>query len=231
MNRLLEEIRSIEFTQIHYDEQRKDYFGYSKGHIPILISAPHGVKHYRKSGGEGYWKDEDAYTSSLAIKLGQLTGAHVLFARYKTKEDANSDSVSRYKEFLRKTVRDHTIKFVMDLHGACASRPFKIDIGIMSDTPDGCSCPSLKPIVEKAFRDFEEQVFNKEFAANNCGTITSFARNDLGIEAAQFEINARYRIVQSRSNPTMRANEHDVLDMIARLERLILDIDASLRQK
>ncbi len=106
-----------------------------------------------------------------------------------------------------------------------ASQPFKIDVGTITDFPEECSCPTFRPIIEKALQGFEEHAFNKHFAAGGCGTITSFARNDLGIEAAQFEINARYRIVQSRSNPAIRAREQDVLDMIARLQRMILDIN------
>src|SRR5512136_554423 len=91
MNNLLEEIKKIEFSMIKCDEQSADYYRYIGGQIPILISAPHGAKHYRTHEGGGYWKKEDAYTSSLAIKLGQLTGAHVIYAKYKAVEDPNSD--------------------------------------------------------------------------------------------------------------------------------------------
>jgi len=228
MTNLLKEIKKIEFTVIRCDEQRADYYRYIEGRIPILISAPHGAKHYHAREGEGYWKKEDAYTSSLAIKLGQLTGAHVLYAKYKAGEDPNSDTRSAYKDFLKSVVREHGIKFVIDLHGASGSQPFKIDVGTMSDAMSESSCPTLRPIIQKAFQGFEEQPFNKRFAAGGCGTITTFVRNDLGIEAAQFEINARYRIVESRSNPSLKAREEDVLDMVGRLERMILDINESL---
>jgi N-formylglutamate amidohydrolase len=228
MNELLREIRNIELTEIKCDEQRADYYRYVEGRIPILISAPHGAKHYRRVDGEGYWKKEDAYTSSLAIKLGQLTGAHVLYAKYKAEEDPNSDAVSGYKNFLRKAVTEHGIKFVIDLHGACGSQPFKVDVGTMNDTPEECSCPSYRRIIQGAFQGFEERTFNKYFTAGGCGTITSFARKDLGIEAAQIEINARYRIVESRSNPSLKAREQDVLDMVGRLERMIIDINESI---
>lgn len=228
MTNLFEEIKKIEFTVIRCDEQNADYFRYVGGRIPILISAPHGAKHYRKRDGGGYWKKEDAYTSSLAIKLGQLTGAHVMYAKYKAGEDPNSDARSAYKDFLKSVVKERGIKFVVDLHGACGSQPFKIDVGTVSDAPGESSCPTFRPIIQKAFQGFEEHVFNKHFAAGGSGTITSFARNDLGIEAAQFEINARYRIVESRSSPGLRASEQDVLDMIGRLERMILDVNESI---
>jgi hypothetical protein len=231
MTNLLEEIKKIEFTVIRCDEQSADYFRYIGGQIPILISAPHGAKHYRKHDGKGYWKKEDAYTSSLAIKLGQLTGAHVMYAKYKAGEDPNSDARSAYKDFLKKVVIEHDIKFILDLHGACGNQPFKVDVGTVSDAPGECSCPTFRPIIQKAFQGFEEHVFNKHFAASGCGTVTSFARNDLGIEAAQFEINARYRIIESRSNPNLKANEQDVVDMVGRLEQMIVDINESIGQK
>src|SRR5512138_3629410 len=73
----LRNMRKTEFQDIQCNKLSRDYFGYNKGSIPILISAPHGAKHYRTE--EGRWKSEDAYTSSLAIELGRMTGAHVLY--------------------------------------------------------------------------------------------------------------------------------------------------------
>ena len=230
MNNLLEKMKKIEFTAIKYDKQSARYFRYIEGQIPIVISAPHGAKHYRRMEGEGYWKKEDAYTSSLAIMLGQLTRAHVIYAKYKAGEDPNNDTRSTYKDFLKTVVKEHGIKFVIDLHGACGSQPFKIDVGTLSDTPGESSCPTFRPIIRKAFQGFEDRVFNKHFAASSCGTITSFVRNDLGIEAAQFEINARYRIVESRSNPSLKASEQDILDMVGRLERMILDVNDKINR-
>ncbi len=136
----------------------------SRAQIPILISAPHGAKHYRRGDGKGHWKKEDAYTSSLAIALGQLTGAHVLYAKYKAGEDPNSDPACGYKDFLRKAVHEHNIRFVIDLHGAGSSQPFKIDVGTITDFPEECSCPTFRPIIEKALQGFEEHAFNKHFS-------------------------------------------------------------------
>lgn len=67
MGRLLEEIKEIENTRIHYDKEDKEYFEFRKGKIPILISAPHGARHWRDNN----WKEEDEYTSSIAIKLAE----------------------------------------------------------------------------------------------------------------------------------------------------------------
>ncbi len=220
---IVDGIRQIELSDIHPDRQRTEYFEYVKGRIPVLISAPHGAKHYRAS--QSCWKAEDAYTSSLAIKLGQLTGAHVIYVKNKTAEDPNNDLASRYKDFLAQVVKENGIRFLIDLHGASRNRPFKIDVGTISNDPDKSSCPTFKPIIEQAFRGFDEEIFNKRFPAGGPGTITYFARNSLGIEAAQFEINALYRVIESRSDPSLKGDEQGVLDLVGRMWGMITDIN------
>jgi hypothetical protein len=230
-HKILEEIREIEFNEIQYDTERKEYFNFIEGKIPILISAPHGAKHFRRR--EGRWKGEDEYTSALAIKLGRMTGAHVIYLRNKAAEDPNHDPDCSYKRAVEKAVRKYGIKFLLDLHGAHQDRPFKVDIGILHEREDRSSCPTFKEILRKNFSDFGKKIFNQRFTANDCGTMTSFAKRRLGIEAAQFEINGRYRIVDRKPVRTgaakereaaYRADEEDVLLMITRLENTIQDI-------
>lgn len=218
---LLEEVRRIEFTSIRYDEEATPYYGYIKGSIPILISAPHGAKHFRAASNA--WKAEDAYTASLAIVLGRLTGAHVLYVRNKTREDPNSDTGTAYKEFLKGVVEANKIRFVLDLHGSAGSVP-KVDIGVMETSPSLCSCPTFRDVLEGAFADLEPRVFNQRFAARGGGTVTCFARKSLGIEAAQIEISRNYRIVESKATG-FRADPKNVLDMIERLRKAILAIN------
>jgi hypothetical protein len=223
---ITDDIKKIELREINRNQQKEDYFGYVTGHIPVLISAPHGTKHYRLS--ESRWRAEDAYTSSFAIKLGQLTGAYVIYAKNKSEEDPNSDIHCRYKEFLRKIVKENGIKFIIDIHGASRDRKFNIDVGTLVTKREESSCPTFMPAIEKAFLHFDDVIFNKHFQARGCGTITSFARNDLRIEAAQFEINALYRMMESRSNPAVTAKEQDVRDIMQRMQRMILDINEKI---
>jgi hypothetical protein len=225
---LIDDIKRIERQEINRDQQNGDYFGFIAGHLPILISAPHGAKHYRRS--ERRWKAEDAYTSSFAIKLGQLTGAYVIYAKNKADEDANNDVDCRYKKALRSIVQGNGIKFIIDIHGASRDRQFKVDVGTISKTSEKSSCPTFMPAIARAFQDFDEGIFNKYFHAKGCGTITYFARNDLGIEAAQFEINALYRVMEKRSNPAMAAKEQDVLDIMNRMQRMIQDINQMINR-
>lgn len=223
-NAVLENMRRTEFTLIDYDREADPYYGYVQGTIPILISAPHGAKHYRTK--EHRWKEEDAYTSSLAVELGRLTGAHVLFLKNRAPEDPNNDAGTRYKEFLKKVVEERRIKFVLDLHGAARMQPFKIDVGILKPG-EAISCPTYKPIIHSVFRGFQPEMFNRRFTANGSGTITCFARRTLGIEAAQVEINARYRIVESKSTG-YRADGKEVLGLVEMLRTMILEIDRAI---
>jgi hypothetical protein len=215
---ILANLRQIELTQMDYDREADPYFAYVPGTIPVLVSAPHGTKHYRAA--EGRWRSEDAYTSSLAVELGRLTGAHVLYARNKAPEDANNDTDGAYKEFLERLVKEKGIKFILDLHGAEGDRPFNVDIGVRESAVAACSCPTYREIVAKTFSGFGSELFNQQFPASSEGTITSFARNKLGIEAAQIEINANYRIVESKTTG-FKADPSHVLDMVKRLAALI----------
>jgi hypothetical protein len=237
--KIMERIRQIEKNRIRYNEEARgqEYFEVIPGKIPILISAPHGAKHYRTR--KKYWKDEQAYTASLAIALGQATGAHVIYTRNKTREDPNNDLNTRYKEAVRKAVNEYGIKFLIDLHGARRAQPFKIDVGILSKKTENSSCPTFKNIVERNFADYQEQIFNQKFTANDRCTITSFAWNDLKIEAIQVEINARLRKAAGRTasssksagDPELGEEQTALLDLIGRIERVIGEVNEKIRRE
>jgi hypothetical protein len=97
MNPIIKDIRDTEFKRIHYNIQDEDYSEITEGSIPILLSAPHGAKHLRN----GEWKEEDEYTFSIAIKLGEMTGDYVIFVKNKTKGDSNSLARTKYKDAIK----------------------------------------------------------------------------------------------------------------------------------
>lgn len=235
MDKLLEDLKKIEFEEIDYCKESPDYFNVIKGNIPILISAPHGAVHLRN----GSWKEEDEYTASIAIKLGQTTGAHVIFVKNRTTEDSNYDESTKYKDAAKSLIEENGIRFLADIHGASPSRSFRIDVGIIDEKDMGkCSCPKLKPVIEESFKGFQTRLFNQIFDAALTGTMTSFAKRICGIEAAQFEINAKYRIIQRKPESTMakkgkerdyKAREEDVLELFNRLMDMILKIETKIR--
>jgi len=238
MNPTLKDIKDTEFNRIHYNTLNDDYFEVIEGRIPVLLSAPHGAKHLRN----GEWKEEDEYTSSIAIKLGELTGAHVIFVRNKTKEDSNFLKKTRYKDAIKKLVQEKRIRFVADIHGAKKDRPYKVNVGIINDNDmNRCSCPAFKAVIEESFKGFQSPLFNLDsFTAGTPGTVTYFARNVCGIEAAQFEINAKYRIIKrkpgaskaiERVEPDFEADGKDVLNLFNHLKETILNINKKIETR
>lgn len=229
--KILEELKRIEFQEIHYDQPDPDYFGFIRGEIPVMVSAPHGAVHFRTR--EKRWKGEDEYTSSLAIVLGRLTGAHVIYLRNRACEDPNNDDNTRYKDFIRQAVGEYGIRFLIDLHGADPAHGFKVDVGTISDELPNCSCPGCREIIAGAFSGFDGGLFNRRFQASRPCTVTSFAWRQLGVESAQFEISAEYRVVERKPDSAkaraglgsrFRADGEKVLTLVSRMERMILEI-------
>ena len=236
MNRLIEELRELEFNKIHYGQDNANFFESVEGSAPILISAPHGARHLRKNK----WKEEDEYTASLAIKLAEDTGAHVICVIHRTREDPNYMMPSTYKESVKEIIRNHGIAFLLDIHGASKKRPFKVCVGTRYDRLERSSCPTFKALIEASLQDFQEQpIFNRQyFRATKDETVTSFARNVCGIESAQIEINARYRIVErkpdsakalSGEEPFFRAEERDILELYCHLKKMVLRIKEKIQ--
>jgi hypothetical protein len=237
MDKLLKDIKEIEFSKIQYNKESENYFEYTEGKIPILISAPHGARHLR----DGSWKEEDEYTAGIAIKLAEITDAHVIYVKNATKEDSNYDIETKFKDKIREIVKNHGIKFIADIHGANSNRPFKVSVGIINDETEKCSCPSFKEIIQETFKTFQNDIFNLcNFSASKSATVTSFAKNILNIEAAQFEINAKYRIVDRKPDSSYskigmdseyKADENNVIELLSHLEKMVLRINQKIENE
>ena len=230
MHALLKSIIKIEFEQINYRDEFEQYFRFVEGSIPILLSAPHGARHKRN----GAWKGEDEYTASIAVKLAEMTNAHVIYVKNQTQEDPNATSTSAYKEKIKKIIKDFDIKFLADIHGANSNRNFKICAGIIDEDPEKCSCPTFKPVIQDALGGFQSPLFNLEgLCAANPKRVTYFARHECGIESAQFEINADYRIIKRKPDSTyalngmdldFRADEQKVKELLCHMKKMILSL-------
>lgn len=224
-NHTIDDLRRIEST-IKYNEPADPYFGYIKGTIPVLISAPHGAKHYRTR--ETRLKGEDAYTASIAVKLGRMTGAYVLYVKNRAYEDPNNDYYTEYKDFLRKVVEKNHIRFVMDLHGSDPGRPYSVDVGTFSRSIDNCSCPNQLETIAHALAGLDGVSYNRRFTAHGRGTITYFAHKQLGIDAAQFEINAHYRIPSVEpTSPKVIANASRIDSVLQALQKVVLAVNST----
>jgi hypothetical protein len=127
-------------------------FGIIEGEGAVLISAPHGCINNRPTINALHVPDDN--TGALAMEIGRLTGAHVIYGTY-TVDDANfyhwipdpGDSdyytpayqpyigkLLPYKERLKTYLENHPeIKFVIDYHGANYKRYFAVDLGFRGD--------------------------------------------------------------------------------------------------
>ncbi|MEW6229533.1 MAG: hypothetical protein AB1700_15820, partial [Bacillota bacterium] len=84
------------------------------GKVPVLVSAPHSVKHTRRSNTVP--KEEDEYTGTLVRLLHELTSCHAIYAA-SSDLDANFYDDCPYKAGLGELVIKSNIKLVLDLHG------------------------------------------------------------------------------------------------------------------
>jgi len=249
---IIEEIRKIEFERIDYQTFSDDYFGIMKGKIPILISAPHGARHLRptfekpeKTPGkptiDAVWKEEDEYTSAIAVKLGELTGAHVIYVKNKTIEDPNLEKGCKYKLALKRLIKGYGIKFVADIHGIDIARNHKLSVGIIDEKDmTKCSCPNLKPVIEAPLKHLQHPLFNLEgFKAEGKSTVTYFASKICKTEDAQFEIRADFRIIERKADSSKaislpdpdwmcKAKPKEVLEMVKALETMINAINQTI---
>jgi hypothetical protein len=95
-------------------------------------------------------------------------------------------------------------------------------------------------VIEKSLREFQYPLFNLNLSACGQETVTLFVRRHCGIEAAQFEINANYRIVERKPDstkalnceePDFKAKDKDVLDLLHYLRKMILTINHELAER
>jgi hypothetical protein len=232
LTRLLELEEDVLYQELASDSEPE--FHHVAGQIPVLLSAPHGAVHTRK----GKEKEEDEFTAGLACLLGEITGAHVLYARRKSLFDPNYYPGGAYKGALAEICRIANIHFILDIHGTSPSRPFGIELG----TACGQSCPEHR---ERMVEIIESYGFcqdhpdgpgklwvDRRFTGGGTEwieTVTRFVWKGLGIPAAQFEINGRLRIPRrkadaSADNKSFRGDPAGILQVIRNFTTLVASL-------
>lgn len=167
-----------------------------QGSIPVIISAPHSVKHLRN----GAIKNEDMLTGGIAEYLGRITDCHVI-TNLSSMSDPNYDSNSLYRKKLLAYIKDNNIKYLLDLHGASYLSDFSIDIGT---SPDENGILNSFHNNSKIFNNVVSILssmsilnelpitINDKFKAGE-KTITYFISHNSNCKCLQLEINGRYR--------------------------------------
>lgn len=189
------------FEHNRYNGSGKESFEFIEGNIPILISAPHAVNHFRN----GAVKYADKLTGGLAKFLHNETGCHVIFSSKYSESDPNFDLESDYKAKLAKYIFDHNIELVIDLHGSSKDKPYAIELGTVPNSL--CENSSLKGndfveiLINYAFEyEFRTKNFdrvkitkNTIFDAGHQNTVTKFVAENTNAASVQLEINGIFR--------------------------------------
>lgn len=178
-----------------------------QGSAPLLLSAPHSTIHMRN----GRTKRADGFTGPFVQLLHRLTGAHALFANHRLASDPNWDKYSPYKSLLKRAVRQHGVRFVIDLHGM--SNWHKV--GMALGTINGRSCPDEMPLIKQTLDQHGFQTLSIREARNLPGlnwqtvvinhprftggvsnyTVTRYVSDCLHVGAIQLELCSTIRVV------------------------------------
>lgn len=190
-----EEAVSIERVYFYKTDKRinpkqEDPFWIAPGKLPVLVSAPHAVRHYRQKK----IKMSDQFTGSIVYLLNKLTGCHAIAATKLYGGDPNMDSPCLYKERIAELCNREKVKFVLDIHGAAREQEFDVDFG----TNHGKTLLAKARLVNVLEHNFQEfglsRISHEHFAATGPNTITNYVARELGIPAVQLEINKQYRV-------------------------------------
>ena len=226
-------IGQFEATEVRYNDDPlpgQVAFRYRSGPRPVLISAPHGARHWR----ENRWKDQDGFTSALAHVLAEHTGSHALYTVCRIRPDPNYEDDCDYKRILAGLLQQHSIRLVLDLHGARFDREFGIALG----TIESRSCPDYEAAIIQAFtaQEFgpDKAYFLDRLALNPLDyrggvrqhTVTRFAWERCRVNAAQIEINAHLRVVPTHGGRSLRVTPDPIRQRraIAALVNIILAV-------
>lgn len=177
-------------TDKRVNPKQEDPFWYSLGKLPILVSAPHSVRHFRHKK----IKMSDQFTGSIVYLLNQLTGCHAIAVTKLYGGDPNFDDPCIYKERIAEICEREKLKFVIDIHGAAREREFDVDFG-MNGGKTLLGKSKMLELIERNFQDFGlSRTSHDYFAASGPNTIANYVARELGIPAVQIEINKQYRV-------------------------------------
>lgn len=198
--RLSEEAVNVE--KIHFyktdrriDPKKADPFWSASGEIPILVSAPHAVRHFRQKK----IKVSDQFTGSVVYLLNKLTGCHALATAKLYGGDPNADDPCIYKDRIAELCHREKIKVILDIHGAARDQEFDIDMGT-NKGKNLLNKTKITDVLENNFRCFGLNTISYDhFAASGANTIANYAARELGIPAVQIEINKQYRVPNQNS--------------------------------
>lgn len=199
------------------------------GKIPVMISAPHAVNHFR----EEKQKYADMYTGGLAEYLHDELGCHVMYATGYTQNDANYDEAvtCEYKQELVSYIQENDIKVLIDLHGSAKTREFAVEMGTIDEADSSLHQYqfieelihiTLESSMGKWLKEDGKVISNNSvFAASNPNTVTNFVSRETKIPCIQLEINRLYR------DPKQKERFESLVDGLEKAIRTLVQVDWS----
>lgn len=198
------------FSANNYNGNYGNDYYIKKGSIPIMVSAPHSVNHFRLSE----IKYADMFTGAISLLLHELTDCHLIFAGRENHTDPNfsSEEESSYKKALKSYCQENNIRLLIDIHGMAEDHESAIELGTIDENDS--SLGKNKFIKDFFFQAFAyyfkglekgKAVSNKNFKASNENTITNYISSNLKIPSIQTEINYSYRVPNKENEENIKA--------------------------
>lgn len=175
-----DEINELENMNIESD------FIILKGDVPILFSAPHTMLQKREDGTLKY---NESYTKAILLYLNKHFKTYAIIKNNDTGIDSNRDNYDKYNVELRRLIKEHNIKLVIDLHGASKERDFDVEFGTLNNLSADFS--TIKELEEAFIENGITNIsHNSPFKG---GFITQGIFGLTDVDVIQLEVNGRFR--------------------------------------
>ncbi len=166
----------------------ENWFKVIPGNQPVIITAPHSTRPFRE--GKKRFSDGGG-TAALAVAIGEMTGASVIYTTYEGPSDPNYYDNNAFKRTLDQLIEQKKPKLLLDLHGSHPFRSYDIDLGTMYDRSLLGQTHLIKDLINQLDKEGIKSISNNRFPAAKHQTIAKFA-SARGIPSMQLEVNATY---------------------------------------
>ena len=168
--------------------QGASWFEVVEGTVPVIVTAPHATRPFRNGK---YRFSDGGGTAALAVAIGELTGATVMYTTYEGPSDPNYYDNNAFKGQLKQLIEKTKPKLVLDLHGSHPYRSYDIDIGTMNGASLLGEDALLDTLLARLRSEGIDSLSYNRFPAAKHQTITKFSSLQ-GVPAIQLEMNATW---------------------------------------
>lgn len=216
MSFLIEQLTTAELTF-----SQNDYFGANQRkhilffdtHSPVLITAPHAVKHARY----GNVKGADVYTGALALLTAQQIGVSVLASTsFDSHVDHPTELAAQFIEALDDIASEK--KLIIDMHGMLDRQGLGVCVGTGKDFHSENEQRVIDAVSEH-LEPFGVSI-NEPFAAKSDYTLTQYvSRLSPSTQILQLEIAARLRVPKGNNNEELESFLENFFSLVQSLSK------------